>query len=385
MPSFFKAPLCGPHRQACTHEPNGGPGARTARRAGAERGEGVPASDGDGGFGGAKPPGVDLTRREFIGAVSIPLLATACSRRPPYDPRQFTVPDRSDVALLPADSYDIDFADVIGRGLRELAIDVRGRRVLLKPNMVEYEAGTAVNTNPLVVIGSAVALRRAGAADVVVGEGPGHRRDTEYLLTKTGLFDHLREHRIRFVDLNEDDVEYVPLRSRFTGLERLALPVEVLRSDFIVSMPKLKTHHWAGLTASMKNFFGTVPGAVYGWPKNVLHIRGIEQSILDLVATIRPHLAILDAVTAMEGDGPIMGRPRKVGFVGMARDLAALDATAARVIGLDPRKLPYISEARKFLGNIDESRIDQRGEPVARYASAFDIIDSFKPMRLGKL
>jgi uncharacterized protein (DUF362 family) len=317
--------------------------------------------------------------------VSIPLLATACSRRPPYDPRQFTVPDRSEVALLPADSYDIDFADVIGRGLRELAIDVRGRRVLLKPNMVEYEAGTAINTNPLVVIGTAVALRRAGAADVVVGEGPGHRRDTEYLLTKTGLFDHLREHRIRFVDLNEDDVEYVPLRSRFTGLERLALPVEVLRSDFIVSMPKLKTHHWAGLTASMKNFFGTVPGAVYGWPKNVLHIRGIEQSILDLVATIRPHLAILDAVTAMEGDGPIMGRPRKVGFVGIARDQAALDATAARVIGLDPRKLPYISEARKFLGNIDEWRIDQRGEPVARYASDFDIIDSFKPMRLGKL
>ena len=53
-------------------------------------------------------------------------------------------------------------------------------------------------------------------------------------------------------------------------------------------MPKLKTHHWAGLTCSMKNLFGTVPGAVYGWPKNILHAHGIPNSIVDLVATIRP-------------------------------------------------------------------------------------------------
>jgi uncharacterized protein (DUF362 family) len=328
-----------------------------------------------------------FTRREFLRALSIPLLAAAagCGRRPPYDPRQFNVAERSEVALLPASSYDVDFADLIGRGLTELGVDVRGRKVLLKPNMVEYEAGTAINTNPLVVIGAAVALRRAGAADVVVAEGPGHRRDIEYLLTKTGLFDHLREHRVRFVDLNQDDVEYVPLRSRFTGLEKLALPVELLRSDFVVSMPKLKTHHWAGLTASMKNFFGTVPGAVYGWPKNILHIRGIEQSILDLVATIRPQLAILDAVTAMEGDGPIMGRPRHMGFIGMGKDVVAVDATAARVIGLDPRKLPYLAEARKFLGNIDELRVQQRGEPLARFATEFDVLDSFKAMRLGRV
>ena len=84
------------------------------------------------------------------------------------------------------------------------------------------------------------------------------------------LYEHLRENRITFIDLNQDDVAEVSLRSRFTGLDRMALPVELLQSDFIVSMPKLKTHHWAGITASMKNLFGTVPGAVYGWPKNIV-------------------------------------------------------------------------------------------------------------------
>ena len=71
-----------------------------------------------------------------------------------------------------------------------------------------------------------------------------------------------------------------------------------------------------------------MPGAVYGWPKNILHMHGIEHSILDLNATIRPHLAIVDAVIAMEGDGPIMGRPRHVGFVGMGAISVAVDATA---------------------------------------------------------
>jgi uncharacterized protein (DUF362 family) len=324
-----------------------------------------------------------VSRRDFLAGTAVSLAAAACSRRAAFDARRFAVPGRSAVSLLPASSYSSDFADLVGRGLADLGVDVRDRRVFLKPNMVEYEPGTAINTDPRVVAGAAVAFRRAGAREVIVGEGPGHRRDIEYLLTSTGLLNHLRDERIRFVDLNQDDVQEVATKSRYTGLETMALPVELLQSDFIVSMPKLKTHHWAGLTASMKNLFGTVPGAVYGWPKNILHVKGIEASILDLNATIRPHFAILDAVTAMEGDGPIMGVPRHVGFVGLSRDQVALDSTAARVIGLDPHRLGYLREAGKFLGNVEESRIDQRGEPLARYATRFDIVDAFKDARLA--
>jgi uncharacterized protein (DUF362 family) len=132
----------------------------------------------------------------------------------------------------------------------------------------------------------------------------------------------------------------------------------------------------------MKNLFGTMPGAIYGWPKNLLHVRGIEQSIIDLTATVRPQLTIVDAVVAMEGDGPIMGRPRPVGLLAMGTDLVAVDATCARTIGLDPRKMPYLSVASRFLGHIDEGRIAQVGENPVRYRAQFDVVPGIRDKRL---
>jgi hypothetical protein len=79
----------------------------------------------------------------------------------------------------------------------------------------------------------------------------------------------------------------------------------------------------------MKNLFGLMPGTVYGWPKNVLHMAGIESSILDIVATVRPHLAIVDGIVGMEGDGPILGDPRAAGVLVMGTSFPAVDATAA--------------------------------------------------------
>ena len=323
-----------------------------------------------------------VNRRDFLKAVPLAAAAAASCRRDPYNRADFVLPAQSRVALLPAPSYDADLTSTIGHGLDLLGVSVRDRRVFLKPNMVEYEANTAINTHPAVIAAAAEALLKAGAREVVVGEGPGHRRDIEYLLEGTGLDEKLRDLKLRFVDLNHDDVRAVPLKSRFTKLDSMWLPVELLRADLVVSMPKLKTHHWAGMTASMKNLFGTVPGAVYGWPKNLLHARGIEQSIIDLTATIRPQLAIVDAIVGMEGDGPIMGRPRPVGCLAMGTDLVAVDATCARMIGLDPRKMPYLSVASRFLGNMDEARTVQVGEAPTRYRAEFDLIPGVRHLRL---
>jgi uncharacterized protein (DUF362 family) len=325
------------------------------------------------------PSRCSLTRREFLGTLPLAALAAACGRAR-YNRADFTIPPESEVALLPASDYGADMVDVISRGLDLLQPAVRGRRVLLKPNLVEYESGTMINTHPLVIAGAIEAFRRAGAREVVVAEGPGHRRDTEYLLAASGLAEHLRELRAPFIDLNLDDVRPVALRSRFMGQDKLMLPVEVLKSDFVVSVAKLKTHHWAGMTATMKNLFGLVPGAVYGWPKNFLHIRGIDSSILDINATVRPSFAIVDAIVAMEGDGPIMGTPRKCGFVAMGSDLVAVDSTCARIMGFEPARMRYLADASRFLGNLSPARIAQRGENPARFETRFEVIERLKPL-----
>ena len=322
------------------------------------------------------------SRRRFLQALPLAAAAAAACNRPPYRREDFSVPARSAVTLLSAESYDGDLADIVLRGLSTLGQDVRGRRVFLKPNMVEYWRDKAVNTDARLVAATADAMLTAGAREVVIGEGPGHRRDIEYLLEGTGMRDVVKDMRLRFVDLNHDDVRRVTLTCNYSGMNSVWLPVELLQSDYIVSMPKLKTHHLAGMTASMKNLFGTMPGAVYGWPKNLLHFHGIDQSIIDLTATIRPQLAIVDAVLAMEGDGPIMGRPRQIGFIGMGTDLVALDATCARVIGLDPNKMPYLSVAGEFMGNTDVTRIEHRGERLQRYGTQFDVIEPMKKLRI---
>src|SRR5262245_34641934 len=143
-------------------------------------------------------------RRAFLTALAAaPVAAAACWPRK-YDPARFQRPAVSPVFLAAATDYAADLSDVVLRGMRELGVDVAGARVLLKPNLVEYEPGSSINTHPSVIVGAAIAMRRAGALEVVVGEGPGHQRDTEYLLTATGLSDCLREDRIRFIGLNTD-------------------------------------------------------------------------------------------------------------------------------------------------------------------------------------
>ena len=101
----------------------------------------------------------------------------------------------------------------------------------------------------------------------------------------------------------------MPTPASYTDLQYLWLPRTILQADFIVSMPKVKVHHWSGVTLSMKNMFGVVPGSKYGWPKNILHWRGIQQSILDICATVPIHFVIADAIIAMEGNGPLNGTP----------------------------------------------------------------------------
>jgi len=157
----------------------------------------------------------------------------------------------------------------------------------------------------------------------------------------------------------------------------------VLDAELLVSMPKLKTHHWAGVTLSMKNLFGVVPGAVYGWPKNVLHWAGIGASILDINATLEvPRFNIVDGIVGMEGNGPIQGEPKRSGVLVFGADPVAVDATCARLMSIDPWRVSYLADAEAFLGNIADERITQLAEDVDTLRQDFRVLESFETLKL---
>lgn len=284
------------------------------------------------------------------------------------------LPVKSEVHVAPVADYNADLADVLRRQFEHYRADVplAGKRVVLKPNLVEYHRDKVINTDPRVVAAVIELCRREGAAEIIVAEGPGHWRNLEYLVSASGLGDVLRHYNVPLVDLNHDEPVKTPNLGRLTGLEHLFLTRTILSADVFISLPKLKTHHWAGATLSLKNLFGTLPGICYGWPKNELHWRGIPNSIVDIALTHTPHLAIVDAIVGMEGDGPLNGSARPVGALVMGTDLVAVDATCCRLMGLPAERIAHLVLGHmKRLGRLNEVEIIQLGEGIAGLRQEF--------------
>lgn len=319
-----------------------------------------------------------LTRREMIGVSSTVLIGGSVAAGM-HQWMQHENGQRAEVCIQQVEHYSKDIVRAIRDGLTELGISrnvIRGKRIVLKPNLVETAIDRPhINTHPSVIVAAAEVFRRWDAAEVIVAEGQGHRRDSVIVLDESGMGQALREAQLPFVDLNHDDVAAVDNLSRWTKLPTLYLPKTILNADWVVSVPKLKTHHWMGVTCAMKNLFGVMPGIIYGWPKNVLHYHGIAESILDIHTAVKPNLAIIDGIVGMEGDGPIMGTAKHVGCLIMGKNAAAVDATATRVMGLNPYGVAYLKGASGSVGPIHEKNIAQRGENIARVQSRFDVLD----------
>lgn len=319
-----------------------------------------------------------VTRRDVLLAAAAGLVIGSGLLLVPK--RYFRTPQQAQSFIGSVADYQQDIAGVISRGIDALGIlpaELKGKRVLLKPNLVETALGAPhINTHPLVLRGAIEAFLRLGAASVMVAEGPGHRRDTLAVYEESGLAAVLTEDRIPFHDLNYISGYDLPNAGRQSSMRTLTFPALFKEVDWIVSVAKMKTHHWAGATLSMKNLFGVMPGIYYGWPKNVLHAAGIQNSILDINATLNPHFAIVDGIVGMEGDGPIMGDPKRVGVLVMGRNLPAVDATCCRIMGIDPHKVSYLERADNWLGPVSEAAIEQRGESIPSVRTNFNLIET---------
>jgi uncharacterized protein (DUF362 family) len=147
-------------------------------------------------------------------------------------------------------------------------------------------------------------------------------------------------------------------------------------------MPKLKTHHHAGATLSMKNLFGIMPGTHYGWPKNFLHVHGIPNSIVDINASLPiERFNIVDGIVGMEGNGPIQGTAKRSGCLVFGADPVAVDATCARLMSLEPWRIAYLANAEPFLGNVADERIDHVGEPLDTLRQDYRVLEQFRDLK----
>ena len=331
------------------------------------------------------------TRRAFLQAAATTVALGGCGvhmNAPDKTPLHATpaacakrYSGQSTVSLVSCESYEEDIFKLLKANLVDLGLpSLKGKTVVLKPNMVEFRPERPLTTAAALLTAAAELVDYLGARKVIVGEGPGHFRDTDYLLDATGIGAACAKLGVPFVDLNLDELEKVENCDGLTRMKHFYLPKTICTADAVISLPKLKTHPWVGMTASMKNMFGTVPGRKYGWPKNILHWLDISSAIIDLVHLVRPSFAIVDAVISMEGDGPINGIAKKSNFIAIGADLAAVDATCARAMAINPSDLPYLRLAGEAVGNIDIADIQLLGTPLEKLRRCFALPVTFSSL-----
>ena len=291
------------------------------------------------------------------------------------------------VALTACASYDADvLAAVRAAWLGAAMPELRGARVVIKPNLVDFVEGAPCYTHPRVAQAAIQLARQAGAREIVVAEGTTFRRDAQAVLDATGYAELLAREGIEFVDLNYDDLVEIPLKGGYTRLKRLFVARTIRDADVLISLPKMKTHHWTLISVSVKNLFGIVPGIKYGWPKNTLHFQGIPAVLAELADSLMSDsrrktraCAIVDGIVGLQGDGPLFGSAVPSGIIVAGRDLLAVDATCARLMGFEPVQIDYLDFAAwAGVGVIDASKIELAGEPLTRFQRQYE-----RPPQMG--
>ena len=290
------------------------------------------------------------------------------------------------VAIIPCPSYDDEkLLNAIKLGWQKTKPPiVKNKRVVIKPNLVEFSEKRPINTDVRLVKALVRFLQELGAREVIIAEGPGHRRDTEAVWKKAGYFDLKNEFNIPLIDLNYDDLQVIKTVSYKDSLiKNLYLPKTILSADVIISVPKMKTHHWVGVTLSLKNMIGIVPGIKYGWPKNIIHWNKIEKSIVEINATIPTHYTVVDGILGMEGDGPIMGSSKKVGALVMGNNALSVDATSARIMGLEPNKINYFQATHENrLGSLKMEDIILAASEIEAFKTDFNLDPDFSHLKV---
>ncbi len=271
------------------------------------------------------------------------------------------------VALVRAESYEPVLLDqAVAQVLSHLGGLERfvrpGMRVLLKPNLLSAKAPErAITTHPELVAAVGRAVKSLGAR-VIVGDSPaGAEKGIDRLWQNCGLTAIAQRDGFTLVNF-----ELSGSRPVVVDGETYYIAKPVLDADLVISLPKLKTHVLTLMTGGVKNTFGCIPGFRKGlYHKEAPKPQLFAKVLVDIFSAVRPALTIIDAVVAMEGDGPSSGTPRQVGLVAASEDAVALDTVMSAVMGLNPEKVHTTRfSAERGLGEGRLSHITTAGEKI---------------------
>jgi uncharacterized protein (DUF362 family)/Pyruvate/2-oxoacid:ferredoxin oxidoreductase delta subunit len=249
-----------------------------------------------------------------------------------------------------------------------------GEKVLLKPNVLDGEQPErCISTHPSVFWAAGRLLQGSGA-DLWYGDSPGFGKPASQL-RKAGLSRVAEDLGIPLAEF-EKSREVVFSGSPFT--KRFFIALGVLESDCVISLAKMKTHQLTRFTGAVKNQFGCIPGML----KPEFHVKmqnayDFSKMLVVLTLFLKPRLYIMDGVMAMEGNGPRSGDPVRMGALMLSRDPVALDATACRMIDLNPEYVPTSKPGKEWgLGVFAQEEIELLGDPIEGFLNR-----SFKVQR----
>lgn len=286
--------------------------------------------------------------------------------------------NKAKVAVVRCDTYA---DDKVNKAI-QVGLDLLGgisafvkpdERIVMKPNvLIGTSPEKCVTTHPAVFKAVGTILKNAGAS-VYYGDSPAFGK-CETNLKKAGLKQIGDE--LGFILADFDSGRSVSHKDSLL-VKKFIIANGVLDSDGLVSLPKFKTHQLVRFTGAVKNQFGCVPGLL----KSQYHAKlpdpyDFATMLIDLNTLIKPRLYIMDGIIAMEGNGPRSGKPRKLDVLLLSSDPIAIDATACRIIDLDPEFVPTSKLGEKAgLGTYHIESIEIVGESIESFLDrSFEVI-----------
>ncbi len=237
-------------------------------------------------------------------------------------------------------------------------------KVFVKINHLSPEAPAerGICTNP-VFSAEVLRLLKEYGLEITIGDDIQSKGKDGFLIT--GYRQLSEELGIRLVNLKEYGFKEVKTNGEV--LKKAYISPLVLESDFVINLPKLKTHSFTVLTGAVKNMFGVIPhGLRLEYHRRFVRSDIFSQMLVDLFSSARPHLTIMDAIDAMEGEGPSAGRKKRVGVILVSEDAVAVDAVASRIVGLNPLDIMTTFHAhQRGLGTGAIANIEVVGERIS--------------------